>query len=736
MNVMSKRTKNRRTARSRGSALLMSLVIMVGLSLLGLGFVAISETESAISVNERHAAQTQAVAETGAKAVVEYFQDPQWARSENFTPANADTLISAGGFKRQRTVGTYTGVYKPAGTSVLLLDRPFRPQEQNRFYGEDATADLEFNRTNAATQLTNINTALFGADSRANGRIEEIKVYAPPIIGGTLNGQGFWEGGTRYGYATIKVTAEKWSKDNGGGLLSRRVVRLIVGEFPMPVPGGPVQSEATVAFGGTADVHWGDVTSFGDLSAGGASLPDTTFPWANPYDRPAFENEYDPGSFPGGSQLLREVLRKEYEDPWFGTRSRGNNENCDPNCGTYAPSVQETDLIYSSFENQTSNTYPSSKLVTFPDIRYDIWKKIATASRGMKGIYYFTYDPGTSATCAVAPCFRKNGQGADRSFGHWVNTLGGARLGAGLYFFDTTDGQYPRPTGVTANLTPAVDINSAAIATPFRMEGFIYLNATGYGSSGIGSCCPAAGFNMPAEIFRDIGYRPVDAGGNFLVSGSEPVWRGVSNGIWDFQDFNNNGRFDLVLSAANTTMTPTDTPPTDPSDLADSRTVVPWTGPTCSVATCSEPHEPYINFIYPAMGSPTGIVTAAWEVPGDETRRPKKRGVTQADCDADPNSVAGDDNCTSNKYDGPRSNNANDSGAIVNLTVLLDGILFNEGGYSSTGNADYYGALLFRGAATGSGTPVIWFNERLLKGEPPPNFPRVMIYSMETDPVS
>lgn len=705
---------------------------MVGLSLLGLGFVAISESENSIAVNERHAAQTQALAETGARAVVEYFQDPRWARMENFLPENSDTLIGAGGFKRQRTVGTYTGVYRAGSSSLLLLDRPFRPAEVNRFYGEEDTADLEFNRDNAATQLANINTALFGADSRANGRIEEIKIYAPPIIGGTLNAQRFWEGGDRYGYATIKVTAEKWSHDNGGRMLSRRVVRLVVGEFPMPVPGGPVQSQATIAFGGTADVHWGDVTAFGDLGDRGAANPDSTFPWANPYDRPQFETEYDPVVYTGGTvNYLSELLGKSYGDPWFGTRARGANGNCGANCGTYAANVEETSVVYSSFANQTANIYPTSKLVSFPDIRYDIWKKIATASRGMKGIYYFTYDPGTSTTCAIAPCFKKNGQGADRTFGHWVNTLGGAKLGAGLYFFDTTNGLPPDGT----NLTPAVDINSAAIASPFRMEGFIYLNATQYGSSGVGSCCPAAGFNMPAEIFRDIGYRPVDGTGAFVMNGTEPVWNGVSNGLWDFQDINGNGRFDLVLSAGY--VSPASGSPSPAyAGLADTHRVETWDSTTCTVATCSEPHEPYINFIYPAMGSPTGAVVAAWEDPANQTRRPKKRGVSQTDCDNAPNSIVGDDNCTSNKYDGPRINNQNDSGAIVNLTVLLDGILFNEGGFSQTGNADYYGALLVRGAAGGTGTPVIWFDERLLKGEPPANFPRVMIYSLESDPVS
>jgi len=57
------RRRSRRNRRgSRGSALLVSLMVIVGLSLLGLGFVAISETESAIAKNQQASLQTQAIA--------------------------------------------------------------------------------------------------------------------------------------------------------------------------------------------------------------------------------------------------------------------------------------------------------------------------------------------------------------------------------------------------------------------------------------------------------------------------------------------------------------------------------------------------------------------------------------------------------------------------------------------------------------------------------------------------
>src|SRR5207244_7184736 len=88
--TMIKIRRFRRNRRSdRGSALLVSLMVIVGLSLLGLGFVAISETESAIAKNQQTALQTQAVAEAGAKAIVEWFQDPSWAETNGGMPVNS-----------------------------------------------------------------------------------------------------------------------------------------------------------------------------------------------------------------------------------------------------------------------------------------------------------------------------------------------------------------------------------------------------------------------------------------------------------------------------------------------------------------------------------------------------------------------------------------------------------------------------------------------------------------------
>src|SRR4051812_10740819 len=86
---MKNRRHRRKNRNDRGSALLVSLMVMVGLSLLGLGFVAISETESTIAKNQSQALQTLTVAEAGAKMAVEWFQDPLWGMTHAGLPANA-----------------------------------------------------------------------------------------------------------------------------------------------------------------------------------------------------------------------------------------------------------------------------------------------------------------------------------------------------------------------------------------------------------------------------------------------------------------------------------------------------------------------------------------------------------------------------------------------------------------------------------------------------------------------
>jgi hypothetical protein len=281
----------------RGSALLASLMVIVGLSLLGLAFVAISETESAISVNERNHTQTVAVAEAGARMAVQWFQFPNQMLNLNLMPTN-DTNVATHTFKTRRISSTYVGFYKPSPGS-LLCDLPFGPLGDDEFFGTENTADVIIDRstTSGQTFLNTLNNSLFGAegavDARPAGEITIIKIYAPPLVGATLNAQNFFVGGTRYGVATIMVRAEKFDRSNsqtGRKSLALAECRIVVSQFPLPTPGGPLQSATALATNGNFNVHWGMVSSQQSLNLQKDYLP---VPWFNAYEHIHFNRGYD-----------------------------------------------------------------------------------------------------------------------------------------------------------------------------------------------------------------------------------------------------------------------------------------------------------------------------------------------------------------------------------------------------------------------------------------------------------
>ena len=295
----------------RGSALLISLMVMVGLSLLGLSFVAISETESAISAHERDAAQAMDAAETGAKVVLEWFQDPEWADTNQILPPNNAQ------FKRQRVVSGGTTDFYKDDASKKLFDKPFKPNQGDRFYGDEDHADIliDYNTVEGRKFLNKLNKALFtyagnvttGTPEKAEGgsvRITEIRAFAPPIVDGTLNaGTGMWsKSGVRYGIATIKVTAMKFRPGDapltGADTvalpitkpLATRWVRMVVSEWPFPGPQGPIQSNANIQTGGNFGVHWGRMTASGNIDI---KIPLIGMNWFDAWEHPHYEHGYD-----------------------------------------------------------------------------------------------------------------------------------------------------------------------------------------------------------------------------------------------------------------------------------------------------------------------------------------------------------------------------------------------------------------------------------------------------------
>jgi len=845
-----KRTK--RTKRSfrkeRGSALLVSLMVIAGLSLLGLGFVAISETETAIAKNQLAMTQTQAVAEAGARLVVEWFQDPAWAQTNGGLPSNDATVnVNLTAIKTTRVAGPNTGVYRP-NAQVRLLDKPYRPDFVNRFYGDENSADLIINRTTDSTTIDTVNNVLLGpnAEDKRDGEITEIKIYAPPIVGGTLTANGaatnadgtpqrFWVGGQRFGVATIKATATSFrdrtltgaAKMAAANIAATHSVRLVIGEFPLPIPGGPIQSNTSISFGGDFIVHWGNETSTGTLNN---KRNPSSIPWANAYERPHYEHGYEPGrsisqvivtaggsgyatapavtisggqlatatvaggavtavtlnnpilttystsvqptvSFAGGGgsgasasavvaaeawpttgatfdtlNYFNELLNKTFEDPWFGSRAVGDNladgttaTDVNPQCYPYDYTDDEDSASNATyfFQWQNANSYPLRKKVVFPSILYDFWKKIASQGRGYKGIYYFSFDKPSGG-------FKKGGTGTAKPMAYWANSLKtgpGAQLGPGIYFFDTVDGVNPQKlvgAARAAQLTPSESWNHSDFNADFLMEGFVYVNATQWGTQGVGGAETPVHANYPGEPYRDIGYPKWNAAaGTWDGSCGGTICRvGAGDGVFSYQDLNGNNRFDVVTMPAPAWTS------YDPGAVAHAAgsSYVPkvWKssaqaiadyGAPCTVPSasydgtnpgpndCSEPHEPYLNLLY--TNDATSSVTVGWQSNAGQTFLKKSTGVTCT-------SASSQADCTSNAYDL--------DGAQADVSVILDGIFYNEGDYNSTGNSAYYGSLLIQGTVSGTGTPDIWFDEKLIKGSwAPPNMPRVIVYNMQTD---
>jgi hypothetical protein len=282
-----------RRLQERGSAMLASLMVIVGLSLLGLAFVAMSETESAISINQRNHSQTVAVAEAGARLVVQWFQNPTRMALLDLMPDNANAI------KTQRVIGSYTGYYKPDAAAQLLCDLPFGPLDPDKFFGAEASPDILITRTNAATFLDAFNVKVFGpegTDARPGGEITEIRIFAPPMVGASLtavNPPHFYQGGTRYGVATIMARAERFDKPLASGVrrsIARAEARIVISQFPVPTPAGPLQSASALATNGNFNVNWGMVSAQESLDL---KKDYTTLPWFNAFERIHFNRGYD-----------------------------------------------------------------------------------------------------------------------------------------------------------------------------------------------------------------------------------------------------------------------------------------------------------------------------------------------------------------------------------------------------------------------------------------------------------
>ena len=77
-----------------------------------------------------------------------------------------------------------------------------------------------------------------------------------------------------------------------------------------------------------------------------------------------------------------------------------------------------------------------------------------------------------------------------------------------------------------------------------------------------------------------------------------------------------------------------------------------------------------------------------------------------------------------------------DTGLAFQTTTVLDGVMYNSGTFTATGNARYFGSFVAQqGVIDGGGNPGFYFDESLVKGNWPRkgmNMPRVIVSSWQT----
>jgi hypothetical protein len=603
---------------------------MVILTLLGLSYLTMADTESLIAINVTYQEQALHAAESGGRLMVEWFNHPdasigyllpttaQVDRTQRFIDHDDDpttaTITDSG---NPVTEGDNAKPFYRDGTDDLF-EKPYRGNMKVALMGTEDGPDIVIDDAAGGAQaafLKTVNTALYGnypsdinittaADAHLRARILKIEIYQPPLIDVT----GTW---TRYGIATVKITAGvfRFAADNttsNDREVARRVIKAVVNETPYPGPTGPLHSCVDLGANGEFNARWGTTSTVGvaDISTNHDSKHDSGVPYA--MDNRDQHLYADPNGAAGNSDWFDTWYAnwqgQTMEDPWWKFEAGGQ-------VNTYGTTdIQPFDAELTTAPEDHSNIFQNlgASAIRCPDFDYETWKTIA--QNGGRNVYYLAYDSSTQT-------FKLDGLGDPKSFRVWTEGE------SGVFFFDTANGLPPASDG--SNLTPDVAINGAAWAT----DGFIYLNSQNFKTTGAGS---------PPN--------------RWIFPPGEP-----------YVDLNNNGAFD--------------------------------TG------------EPHVNLQYNSSN---------YTVDSTATQ------TVTADADGD-----GVDETYSTTMGWDML------GPPLQKPINVYGIFYNSGLFEAQGNFSYFGSVIGkRGVGPGTGTPDIYWDERIAQGGWPPaglDLPRVVV---------
>jgi len=488
-------------AGERGSALLISILVMVILTLLGISYLLLAQTEGQIAENQLNAQQALFVAESGARMVINWFNDPTGTGYKIPTAAQVNRAIRWYDHDANAATASVKGIAGDTAKPVYrdgtddLFEKPYRGNNYLSLLGEESHAgtdegpDLRIDAAAGGAQaafLDDVNNTLFPSYPSPNrkARITRIDVYSPPLI--DIGGQK-----TRFGIATVKVTSGVFLYPGTAQeqQVAQRVTKVIVAEVPYPGDFGPLTSCSYLRIMGNLKVHWGFINVAG-LYHFQVSAIDTDFDSGFPWDdsgAPGFPDAHITGT---ELTVFLSASDNSLEDPWLGAKAGGQFRDSSDNplatqdnqpypftC-TSTGDQNCTDKDHSNlFQNLGFSTIPC------PDLDYAFWRQVAIS--GINNAFYYKYVSGGN--------FRLNGDPTAPLVTVQTATSGKT----GLFFFDTADGQPPTDNdadGIFDNLTADVDLTD-----PWNCGGFIFMNVGTLSSQGLGGTPPARAMYAPGE---------------------------------------------------------------------------------------------------------------------------------------------------------------------------------------------------------------------------------------------
>ncbi|HEX4824898.1 MAG TPA: pilus assembly PilX N-terminal domain-containing protein [Candidatus Polarisedimenticolaceae bacterium] len=487
--------------REKGSAMVIAVLVMAIMSLLGISYLLMADTENKIAENEKLSAQALYFGEGTIREVKRWFDRPPYLASgaKNLVQPTTAVMdrthriidLDGAGTADTGTAADGTalhpyykvGIDRDGDGNDDIFDKPYRAALADMLVGTEDGPDILIARsanTATATFLDGLRDKIAPSFPSAAGgvlaQIAEIKVYEPPY----LSIAGTW---TRYGMATVKVTVNIVKTAPSVQIISTRIVKAVLNETPFPGPFGPLQSCNELAFNGNFFPHWGTSTAQTDLNIGNGadnkiplSLPRVIPPAAKidtlyGYDNTATWNAM---YHTGGSMIGQQI-----DDPWYRFIIDGT-------CAQWVPTTSQQPYPPAALPatQDKSNKIQSYGGVGCPTFDYATWKTIAQA--GNSDTHYFSWDNGIQ--------YRENGVGAPTDW----RVLTDAKQG--LFFFDTTDGTAPHDidpaTNLAANLTPEMKVSAN-----YGMQGFLYANTLLFTATG--NAGRPATIHFPNEPYRD-----------------------------------------------------------------------------------------------------------------------------------------------------------------------------------------------------------------------------------------